>query len=105
MIKDGKEHILCLNCRNKQVDIIHYQHIYELIEMNEIIYLIILRVVNKLVDEFFRAHIKHRLIRVQAAHFIANRLHKMCFSPSHTAEDNQWIERSSSRLLGHMYPC
>ena len=61
--------------------------------MYKIIYGIVSTVIHELVDEFFRAYIKHHFIRVISLHVVADGLRKMSFTQAHTAIDHQWIER------------
>src|SRR5215510_10474327 len=82
--------------------IVQYQHVYQLIEMYEIIYLVILRMLDELVDEFFGAYIQCCFVGMRTAHFVAYCLHEVCFTPAHSAEYYQRVERGSPRFLRYV---
>src|SRR5690606_32933110 len=103
MIENGKEYILCFLCGYKQMDIIEDQHINQLVKMNEVVDLIIPGMIDKLVDEFLGAYIQHSLIRVQAAHLIADCLYQVRLAPAYPAKDYQRIEGRCPGLLCHMH--
>ena len=81
------------------------EHIYQLIEVDEIIYLIILGVINKLVNELLSTNVEHSFVGVQATNFIPDGLNKVCLAPAYSAEDNERIEGCSTRFLSHMHSC
>lgn len=67
----------------QELDIIYHQYINHLVEMNKLIYRIILQVIDKLICKLFRRHIKHRFIAEVHLYLVANSMQR-CVLPNPT---------------------
>ena len=105
VIEDCKKCILRFFCTIEELHIINDEHIYQLVEMDEIIDGIIAAMIYKLVDELLRTYIQDSFVRVQPAHLVAYCLHQVGFTPAYSTKHYQGIERSSSGLLRHVHTC
>ena len=92
VIENCKESILRTLSLVEKLNIIDDQHINQLIKMYEVVDSIVAAMVHELVDEFFRAHIQYNLVGIHLLYFVANGLRQVCFTQTHTAVNDQWVE-------------
>lgn len=105
VVENVEEDILCPVLIGKELDIIYHQYINHLVEMNKLIYRIILQVIDKLICKLFRRHIKHRFIAEVHLYLVANSMQKVRFAQPNSAMNNQRIKGCSARLIGNGKTC
>ena len=99
VVEDMEEDVLSLLFVWEELNIIHDQHIDQLIEVNEIIDGVVFDRVKELIGKFFRWNIENCLVREVRFCFITDALCKVCFAEANTTVKYKRIECSASRLL------
>ena len=90
---------------SKILDIIHNQHIYRLIEIEEIGDTVIQRSVLVLQFKRVRTHVQHACLRVHRAHLISDSVCQVGLSYSASTVDEKRIKGSIARLFGNCHAC
>ena len=85
------------------VNIVQNQHIYQLIEVQEIVNLVLAHGFRELRLEDIGRHVQHHLIRVVLLYFHTDCLCQMRFAQTGTSVYQQRIESRSPGILGNSY--
>ena len=105
MIEDVEEYILGRLLAAEKLNVINDQHVHHLIEVTEVIDRIVSHGVNELMGESFRAHIKHRLVRLTVFDLESDGVSLMRFPQSHATINQEWVESSTSRFVCDSESC
>src|SRR5690606_9726320 len=101
MVENMEENILSSSFAGKQLNVINNQHIYNLIEVNKIVAIVLFYRFNILLRKFFRRNIKHCFFGIFVFNVNTNCVPQMCFSQTYSAKNQQWVEGSSTRFVGN----
>src|SRR5690606_37054924 len=101
MIENMEKNILCSCLAGKQLNIIHNQNIYNLIEMYKIVAVVLFYRFNVLLRKFFRRNIKHGFFGIFIFYINTNCVAQMCFSQPNATKNKQRVERSSAGFIGN----
>src|ERR1700743_2119036 len=100
-----EKEILCFFLTGKIVHIIHDQHINSLVKIHKIIYVIMLKCINKLLGKLFAGYIKYQFIRKFGAYFVTDSLCQVRFTQTYTTVYHQRVERGATRFSGNSISC
>src|SRR3712207_465583 len=99
-----KESVLCLCCGCPLLNIINYQHIYRLIEVDKIVDFILKNSVCVLHLKKASTDIQHPHLWIQLLCMHTNRIDQMCFSTATWAIDEHRIKLIIVRMLRNALP-
>ena len=103
IVEDMEEGILGSFETREILNIIHNQHIYRLIEIEEIGDAVALRSVLILELEGVCAHVEHTRMRIEQLNLISDGVCQVGLSYSATAIDEERVESCVARLFGNRY--
>ena len=105
-VEDVEEGLLCTaGFVAPELDVVHYQHINHLVEMNKVGSGAIASGIHILLHELFGGDIQHRHFRMQLLGLQSNGIGKMGLAQSHAAVKHQGVEGGLAGLFSHGIAC